>query len=1309
MWRFDAAHTASSPEELPNRLHLRWTLNLPRPEPCWPTTEWRLQFDRSYEPVAVGNLVFLPSMSRDRVTAYDAGTGGERWRFYADGPVRFAPVVWSGTPAHPRPPRLYFVADDGCLYCLDATTGNLIWKFRGAPSPLRLLGNGRFISAWPARGAPVLHDGTVYFAAGIWPFMGIFLYAVDADTGRAVWTNSGDGQDFILQPHSSPAFAGVAPQGYLAVAGDKLLVAGGRSVPAAYARRTGAFLYFRAVTKNGGYAVTVAKDWFLNDGLIYRLADGKRVGASTATVVTGAAMIGIPSRGRLQARALAPVLRATVDRKGVEHKVLTFPILWQGKPDLPLTKVFLRAGSRLFCGGPGIVAAVPLPEAVPRAKDREVSLEATWQATIEGTPGTMIAANGRLFVVTQAGRMYCFSGVAGPPRRSPANVEPGGGGDPAAVDTARRLLDLTGAHDGYAVALDVRTGDLVEDLVKRSGLSVLAFAAPSASLTALRRRFDADGVYGRRLTLLPGEVTSRPLSPYFAGLVVTENPDLLRAPHPPIFWRRVFRLLRPYGGVACLPLPPGTETRVVKEIGRAALAGALVQTRAGFVFLRRPGRLPGAGSWTHQYGDAGNTVCSRDELVRSPLALLWFGGPHNVDVLPRHGHGPAQQIIGGRLFIEGIKVFSARDVYTGRVLWRKHVPDLDTFGMYYDKTYKPDPYDRSYNQNHIPGANQYGANFTSAEDAVYLLRGPLCLVLDPATGKTKKKFRLPQLPDVGRPNWGYASTYGDLLLVAAAPILVTGRGARSRIEVNARFGRGSKYLFVLNRHTGEVLWQREAVYNFRHNAIAAGGGKVFVIDRLSPMRLQALKRRGTAPAGTPRLLALDARTGNEVWTTAERVFGTWLSYSEERDVLLEAGSRAGDRAPDETGTGMSAYRGRDGMRLWRHEESYAGPPVLYHDWIITQTGGGNISAPPARAYNLLTGERVLSTHPLTADPVPWGWVRFKGCNTAVASEHLLTFRSAAGCYADLPQGYATTSIGGFKSGCTSNLIAADGVLNAPDYTRTCTCSYQNQADFALYHVDPDDPWSPDVESWCFTWLPAPSRPRPVRRVGLNFGATGDRLDPEGTLWLEVPSVGGPSPELPVAVTGTELRLFRRHSAALEPPLQQGAFKWVGASGIEGLRQVTVQLFLQPGASKQNAVARAYDRNAFTKMVPTALGKVAGRHPVPWLYTVRLYFCETEDTRPGERVFSVALQGAPVLTDFDPLVAAGGPNRTLVRQFTAVPIADNLRLDFSPSPGATRPPLLCGVELVAARTPTIAVGSTEKSAWVGVMRKGAPQP
>jgi len=36
-------------------------------------------------------------------------------------------------------------------------------------------------------------------------------------------------------------------------------------------------------------------------------------------------------------------------------------------------------------------------------------------------------------------------------------------------------------------------------------------------------------------------------------------------------------------------------------------------------------------------------------------------------VLPRHGHGPAPQVAGGRLFIEGLSMLRSIDIYTGRL------------------------------------------------------------------------------------------------------------------------------------------------------------------------------------------------------------------------------------------------------------------------------------------------------------------------------------------------------------------------------------------------------------------------------------------------------------------------------------------------------------------------------------------------------------------------------------------------------------------------------------------------------------------
>ena len=92
-----------------------------------------------------------------------------------------------------------------------------------------------------------------------------------------------------------------------------------------------------------------------------------------------------------------------------------------------------------------------------------------------------------------------------------------------------------------------------------------------------------------------------------------------------------------------------------------------MNTNDSRVVATRVGALTGAADWTHQYGDVSNTVKSNDSRVQLPLGVLWFGGSSNLDVLPRHGHGPPEQVVAGRLYVQGMNSLSCRDVYTGRV------------------------------------------------------------------------------------------------------------------------------------------------------------------------------------------------------------------------------------------------------------------------------------------------------------------------------------------------------------------------------------------------------------------------------------------------------------------------------------------------------------------------------------------------------------------------------------------------------------------------------------------------------------------
>ena len=192
-YRANAARTAYTAEQIPNGLNLRWVHRSKHaPRPAWPTSK-RIDFDKAFHPIIMGDLVIFGSSVNDQVCAIDAATGLTKWKFFTNGPVRFSPAGWQD--------RVFVASDDGWLYALSLKDGSLLWKFRGGPDDSKVLGNERITSKWPARGGPVVIEDTVYFSAGVWPSDGVHLHALDAGTGKPVWSNSGTGKIFMAQPH----------------------------------------------------------------------------------------------------------------------------------------------------------------------------------------------------------------------------------------------------------------------------------------------------------------------------------------------------------------------------------------------------------------------------------------------------------------------------------------------------------------------------------------------------------------------------------------------------------------------------------------------------------------------------------------------------------------------------------------------------------------------------------------------------------------------------------------------------------------------------------------------------------------------------------------------------------------------------------------------------------------------------------------------------------------------------------------------------------------------------------------------------
>jgi outer membrane protein assembly factor BamB len=1150
MWRCDPGHTAQTFHELPPTLQLQWVREYSPRVPVWddPLNQDMMPYDRIFEPVVAGRLMFVSFNDADKVVALDVASGAEVWSFYTDGPVRFSPAVHKGS--------VYATCDDGYLYCLAAADGTLRWRFRGGPSDRRAIGNSRVISSWPARGGPVVAGDTVYFAASIWPFMGTFIYALDAETGKLRWLNDDTSAEFQKQPHSAPSFAGVAPQGQLALAGDLLLVPGGRSLPAGFDRHTGKLRFFNFGGKGEGGSFVVADDkrafvhTRVRGTMELSLPDGKATKLRTNEPVLAGNLLytAVDAKAATDKEKATPAMVAACDRAGTK--------VWEVEADAGGDLIL--AGNRLYAAGRGSITAIDLPRGEQPAK-------IVWSLPVEGEVVRLLAAADRLFAVTLDGRIMAFGHGQAEPRiltQEPIVLDPADD----KVEAAKHLLESTGQRQGYALWFGIDDPELLETVVLQSELHVVAVDPDAEKIARLRKRFDAAGLYGSRIALHAGTIDSYAAPPYIANLVVVRR-TVAAGPADAGRLRQVYESVRPYGGK--LWIGPARETATGgpgDPLAFEALPGAKVETLSSETVVTRQGALPGAADWTHAYGNVANTVKSDDSRVKLPLGILWFGGPSNVDVLPRHGHGPSQQVVGGRLFIQGMNCVSARDVYTGRVLWQREFPDLGTYQIYFDETYEETPLSTAYNQVHIPGANLRGTNYVATGEGVYLVIGSRCLLLDGASGATLREFALPAGKNGDSPAWGYVGVYEDLLLAGVGFGDYSKRlgyeytpAAKKGVAWGPDYS-GSLGLAAFDRRTGEIRWQIKANHSFLHNGIVAGGGRVYLLDKLPKRVEEQNRRRGAEDAATYRVLAVDVRSGEALWAS-NNVFGTWLSYSGKHDLLLQAGAAASDRSPDEVSSGMAVFHAADGNLVWQKEKlSYAGPCILHGDAIITNSTSYKESQ---GAFSLLDGSPLEITDPVTGEPFPWRFIRTYGCNTAVACENFLTFRSGAAGFYDLANHGGTGNFGGFKSGCTSSLIVADGVLNAPDYTRTCTCAYQNQTSLAMISM-------PENEIWTYSLFAQPEEGVPeIRRLGVNLGAPGDRLADDGTLWVNFPADEGRSPNV-IVEANEEVNWYRSHSSRM----LGGDLPWVAASGGEGIRRLTVHFVPPPKDASKIVVSVA---------------------------------------------------------------------------------------------------------------------------------------
>lgn len=1293
-YRHDAARSGVTSESLSLPLIECWRFE-PRlaPDPAWETPRdvpvegilelGRARFDDAHHVAVADGRVFFGTSGDGRVCALEIATGHKVWSRHVGGPVRLAPTIADG--------RAYFGADDGIVRCLDAATGQDVWEHRVGPRDERLLGHGRMISRWPVRTGVLVDGGVAYFGAGIFPGEGVFMEAVAAADGRAVWRNDTCGE----APESI-----VSPQGYLLASKSQLFAPLGRVSPAAFDRESGKYMQSATFGKTigGGSALIAGEQLYTGTEEIMAYRPGKKektawlggrqlvVRGDLFYLATDKAIVALDRKGysapslkrfalRDQIRQFAIDFRAAEGGEAKIAKALAADqkaLAALGKGDggrADLERKIEEAGQRLEDAqrelerlrerrGELDAAFEQAGEAMSAAQEwalerecpdalvlagatlfaggdgRVLAIDSAtgkviWETAVEGRARGLAAADGRLFVSTTTGAIYCFA-PEGSKVSGPVEDAPPkvrSGSDAAWTKVCADAADLI-----------VRESGVTRGYALVAGCGTGRLAVELAKRTELTLcAVDSDPArveQARALLEAEGLLGSR---------VTVDRTDPGALPFSDFFANLIVseRLLD--GEAGCVDADE--LSRVLKPCGGVVMLGQRSATGGGPPKWLPADRFPGAralsgGAWV--------------SFRRGPLpgASDWthaYADPGNtaggadsamrcpIGLLWFGRPGPLEMIsrhrrAAGPLSADGVLLVQSEDAVTGYDAYN---------GLRLWRRDLPKVV-RDLVSHDCSNLASDGKSFFVAHDAE-------CLRLDARDGRTLATFRV---PGGDAAHWGYVATEGGMLFGSATAK-----------------GRTCDRLFAIDIGSGAARWQYKGP-GIPHPSISVADGRVFVVEDRAPTSAQGAAQLhdrldGMKPKEAERAMkgtavryavCLDARDGRRLWERPVDLTGGigglyWSSLGTmaARGTLVIFGVYTDGHYWKDFFAGQFESRrivaldAKDGSPLWDKRVGYRVRPLIV---------GDTLHAEPW-AYDLRTGKQRNRINPVTGHEESWQFPRpGHHCGPPAAAQNVMFFRSGHIGYWDLERDAGTMHFSGQRMGCWINFIVAGGLAMIPEASSGCMCPFPNVCTVVF---------SPRAQDRAWAKTSLVGGVLPVKHLAINLGAPGDRKSPDGNLWLAYPRPtgslvlgfeatfstypgGGPF------VRGTD---FTSVGATTSP--------WLFATGFQGLRRFEIPL-LGPGDGKA-------------------------------LYTVRLHFAELDGASPGDRVFDIAVQGKTEAIAFDPVAAAGGPGRAVVKEFASVPIDGSLAIEFTSkarSPGPRSAPVLQAIEVVRDRMTAIGI-------------------
>ncbi len=120
---------------------------------------WQTQLEGKLTSLVISNeKVYVASVDTHTLYALNEDNGEVLWSYTVGGRVDSPPTIYNG--------RVLFGSADGWVYCLRASDGELIWRFQAAPQDLRLTASEQLESVWPVHGSVLVLNDTVCCVAG---------------------------------------------------------------------------------------------------------------------------------------------------------------------------------------------------------------------------------------------------------------------------------------------------------------------------------------------------------------------------------------------------------------------------------------------------------------------------------------------------------------------------------------------------------------------------------------------------------------------------------------------------------------------------------------------------------------------------------------------------------------------------------------------------------------------------------------------------------------------------------------------------------------------------------------------------------------------------------------------------------------------------------------------------------------------------------------------------------------------------------------------------------------------------------------